>query len=291
MLDDLRGNRVVRRLRQQERRELDDTALVDPPSVNPLGELARRGHAEVRRNGPLEARPRAAPIFAPRRGRDSRQAQVVAAAPVSGDRTERRKACVPPIRRDTHAVDPGAACDRNAPPAFRAGTKDCERIVADVHALGPAAPLDGGSQRIFFRGKIDSGHQQGRDLRNPTGVVTELCFAHRLFQESLHHGKRSVDAEVLRRAQPAPNERKHGAVAVDERDVRLGVAAVDGENGDSAHLPISAWNCGRCAAPASSKRSTRSSASGCWPISGWVSKALRATAGSPLTAACAASRS
>ena len=64
MLDDLRRDGVVRGFGEHERRELDDAALCDPAGVNRFGELARRGQAEVGRHGALEARARAAAVFA-----------------------------------------------------------------------------------------------------------------------------------------------------------------------------------------------------------------------------------
>ena len=98
VLNDLRGDSVVHGFRQHERRELDHTALLDLPGVDSFRELARRGQAEVRRNGPLEARPRPTSVFASRGGRNGRQAEVVAPAPVSGDRAECGEPCMPAVR-------------------------------------------------------------------------------------------------------------------------------------------------------------------------------------------------
>ena len=57
----------------------------------------------------------------------------------------------------------------------------------------------------------------------------------RLVEEALEHLEAAVDAEVVRRAERAAHEREHAAVRADEREMRLRVAAVDGEDDRSAH--------------------------------------------------------
>src|SRR5207302_7029266 len=118
-VDDRRGDRIVGRLGEYERRQLEDALLGDQLAVDRLGELLRRADAEVARNEPLEARLRAASVLAPRGGVDGGEADVTAAAPIARDRPERRKASVAAVRRDAHAVDPRAAHDGDAPALLR----------------------------------------------------------------------------------------------------------------------------------------------------------------------------
>src|SRR6266699_2171123 len=95
------------------------------------------------------------------------------------------------------------------------------------------------------------------------------------------------------RADAASDERTDASVGADECEVRLRVAAVDREQERRAHAgaPRSVRTWGRYAAPASSSRSSSSSATAYCPINGWVSSALRAVATSPVTAAEAVRRS
>src|SRR5690349_16446794 len=100
-----------------------------------LRQLRGRAQAEVARHRLLEGRARPATILAPRRGPDPGKPDVVTAAPVAGDRTERREARVAAVRRDAEAVDAGAADDRDAPAALRPRAQDGEGVVSDAHVL------------------------------------------------------------------------------------------------------------------------------------------------------------
>src|ERR671937_832175 len=61
-----------------DRRQLGDPAERDPPAVNRLREVGRGLDAEVGRDGTLQRGLRSAPVLAPRRGGDRRDADVVA---------------------------------------------------------------------------------------------------------------------------------------------------------------------------------------------------------------------
>ena len=65
--DDRRGDGVVRRELEDERRELQQAPLRQLPAMDRLRDLRRSGEAEVRRHARLEQRPRAAPVLAARR--------------------------------------------------------------------------------------------------------------------------------------------------------------------------------------------------------------------------------
>src|SRR4051812_25521920 len=290
-LDDLRRDGVVRGFGEDDGRELDHTALFDPAGVDGFGQLARGRETEVGRHHALQGGTWAAAVFATCAGRNGGEAEVVPPTPVAGDRAERGEAGVPTVGRHADAVDSGSARDCDAPAALRPRSQDGERVVADVDPLRPAALLDRLAHDVFLHGEIDSGHQERCDLCNASGVIAEPRLAYRLRQQVLENRNSSVDAEMVRRAKWAAGERQHGPVRLHEGEGGLLVAAVHSEDSRAANARVSAWNCGRCSEPASSRRSTRSSDSGCWPISGCVSKALRAMAGSPVTAASAARRS
>ncbi len=289
-LHDLGGHCVVGGLREHEGGKLDHAALPDPASVDRLGELARRRQAEVRGNRALETRAWAATVLAPRRRRDGRESEVVASAPVARDRPERGKAGMSAVGSDADTVDPGAARDRDPPAALSTGTQDRERVVSDVDARRPATLGHGLTQRLLLRREVDARHQQRGHLRHAAVRRRKARVPKRALEQAVENGEATFDAEMMRGAERSAHEGEDGAVRLHEREVRLRVAAVDGEDG-GAHNRLSAWNCGRCSAPASRSLWTSSSESAYWPINGCVSSALRATAGSPLTAALAASRS
>ena len=124
-----------------------------------LRELARRLEAEVRRNGVLEGCARAATVLAARRGEHRGQPQVVAAAPVARDLSKGGETRMSSVGRDTDAVDPGAARDRDAPASLGARAQDGEGVVADVDAASPAARLDGLAHRVLLGREVNACEQ------------------------------------------------------------------------------------------------------------------------------------
>src|SRR5262249_56837897 len=90
---------------------------------------------EVRRYRLLERRLFAAPVFAASGGRDRRDPDVVASAPVAGRPAERGKAGVPAVGGDADTVDPRAADEAHPPAVFGTGAQHREGVVADG---GPA---------------------------------------------------------------------------------------------------------------------------------------------------------
>ncbi len=163
-----------------------------------LRQLARRLEPEVRGHGVLEARAGAAAVLAARGCEHGGPAQVVSPTPVPGDLAECRKPCVPAVRRDTDAVDAGAARDGDSPATLRAGAQDGKRVVADVHATRPSALLDGLAHGVLLCRKVDAGEQQRRDVGDLTAVVAEPGVVDRVGQQPIEHGDAAVDAEVLR---------------------------------------------------------------------------------------------
>src|SRR5581483_8275622 len=263
-VDDRRGDRILSGLREHERRQLEYTPLRDQLAVHRLGELLRRAQAEVARDEPLEARLRAAPVLAPGRGEDGGEADVAPAAPVAGDRAERRKPRVAPVRRDADAVDARTAYDGDAPSLLGARAQDGEGVVLDERPRGPAAGVDQLLQMLLLRREVDAGEQDRGDLGHRQLGVRQARVRDRALEELLEQGEAAVHADVVRRAERAADERKEFAVAAEQRDVCLRVAAVDRKDDPLRHdAALAAANRGRCSTPASSSRSASSSASRC----------------------------
>src|ERR687888_1238787 len=239
--DDLGGHGVVVGLREDDRRKLGDPAQRDLLAVDRLRERGRGLEAEVRGHRLLERRLRPAAVLAARGRGHRRQADVVAAAPVPGDRAERGEAGVPPVRRDADAVDPGPADDGDAPAALGSRAQDCEGVVADARPLRPTAARYRGAELLLLAREVDARHEQLRDRRD--GAVARAAgVAGRLVEQALEHVERAVEPEVVRRAERPADERKHLAVGADEREVGLRVAAVYGENQLVAHAVTSRGN-------------------------------------------------
>src|SRR5262249_40014115 len=144
-----------------------------------------------------EARARAPSVLAARSGPDGRQPEVVAAAPVAADLAERGKAHVLARRRDAHAVDSGAADDRDAPASLGAGAQDGEGAVAGAHAVRPPERADRYLEPPLLLREVEPCEEQHCDVRP---------HAARLLAQRLEHAEGAVDAEVLRRAVRAAHD-------------------------------------------------------------------------------------
>ena len=245
----------------------------------------------MRRDRLLERRLRPPAVLAPRGRGHRREADVVAAAPVARDRAESGEACVPPVGGDADAVDACAADDRDSPAALGPGPEHRERVVADERPPRPAAPLDGLAELVLLGREVDPGDQKLRELRDRSVAEVQVRRLRGLGQEVVEHGQRVVEPDQLRRAARAACEPEHLAVRAGDHEVGLRPAAVDRDEQRRAHAGLAVPNCGRCSAPAESRRSTSSSASSYCPTSGCASSAFRATTGSPVRAASTASRS
>src|SRR5581483_8761824 len=222
---------VARGLGEHDRRELDEAALRDGAGVDGLGKLERRRDAEVLGDELLEGRLRPAPVLRPGRGPDGGEPDVLSPAPVAGDLAERGEAGLPAVRAEAEAVDPRAAHDRDAPAAVGARPQHGKGVVRDLDALGPPALLRAGLQRLHLGREVDAGEQQLGVVDRPVGAGLD--------HERLDAVERAVEPVLVRRAARAADEREHVAVAVEEREVGLRIAAVDREQ-QAAHLTVSA---------------------------------------------------
>ena len=276
------GDLVSPGFRENDTRQLAEPLLRDPAVVDRLRQLGRRREPEVRRDGLLERRLLAASVLAAGRGRDRRQADVVAAAPVAGDRAERREARMPAVGRDADAVDPGSADDRDAPALLRSCAQDRERVVVDDRPRRPAPRSDRGVEVLDLRRKVEPGDQQLAELGHGPVVGRQAGLGRSALEQLGEHVQRALEPEVVRRAQRPSFECEERAVGGDEREVGLRRAAVHGEERGAAHTRASL---------AARRSSISSLAMSHWPISGCASSALRASAGSPERAARTASRS
>ena len=127
------------------------------------------------------------------------EADVVPAAPVARDHSERGEADAPSVGRDPDAVDAGAAHDRDSPPALVAGAKDGERVVADLDVVCPAARRDRCVHRVLLRGEVDPREEELRHLKRARAV--ETGGGRRLVEQPLQERDRPVEPEVVRRGQ------------------------------------------------------------------------------------------
>ena len=123
-------------------------------------------------------------------------------------------------------------------------------------------------------GEVDAREQQLADVGDRAVAVRDPGVGERLVEQVVDHLQRAVEAEVVRRAEPAADEREHLAVGAHEREVGLRVAAVDREDERCAHARSWAKNCGRCSRSAASSCSVSSSTGGTCPTSGCASSAL-----------------
>jgi hypothetical protein len=178
-------------------------------------------------------------------------AAIVAAAPVAGDVPERREPRLAPIGPDAQAVDPRAADDGHAPAAVGPGAQQRQRVVADDDVPRPPALLDALARGDDLAREVDPGQQEvgARDRRVRAAVE-------RLDEQRLDAVERALEAVLVRRAARPARERDQLALGRDEREVGLGVAAVDGEQ-----------QLGHRAATASRSSSSPSTIS-TWPTSG-----------------------
>src|SRR5262249_16496648 len=147
------------------------------------------------------------------------------------------------------------------------------------NALGPVASLDCGAKLMLLGREVHSREQELGDVGDRTLAAVEPGLPAGLIEQVGEDGEAGVESEKLRRAERAAHDREQRPVVAREREIGLGVAAVDREH--DAHRTAS-W---------AASRSSSSSDSSYWPISGWVRSALFAVAGSRVTAASAVRRS
>src|SRR5581483_4265631 len=267
-VDDRTRNRVLVRELEDERRERAEVVEAHLLRDVRARELDRRGDAEVRGHALFEHRLRAAAVLAARRRLDRGETDVRPAAPVAAHRAERGEPHTPSVRRDPDAVDPGPAGDGDPPPSLRARAEHGERVVPDDDAPGKVARLRGGAIRLLLVVEVDAGEQEHRQI----GAIAHLV------DEAGEDVQAALEAKVVGRALRPAHRADHLAVLTDEDDVRLRVAAVDGEDGPQRTA-------------SSAIRSSRPSTSSSCPISGCASSALRMSVASRVTAARAVSRS
>ena len=86
---------------------------------------------------------------------------------------------------------------------------------------------------LLLGGEVDTGEEDLCDGRGGTAV--RPGGAERLLEQSLEQVDRLAQAEMMRRGERAADVREKGAVVPHQREVRLRVAAVDGQHDPVAH--------------------------------------------------------
>ena len=146
-----------------------------------------------------------------------------------------------------------------------------------VRRAAQPRPADRLVQPPLLDRQVEPGQQQVPDF----GAVGQPALRERVSEEPAEQRHAAVEPDVMWRAEAAAHERQQPAVLAQQRQVGLGVAAVDGEDHAPAH---------RTGSPCRS-RSTSSPAISSCPISGCASSALRTSSGLPDSAARTARRS
>ena len=119
----------------------------------------------MRGNRLLERRARATAVLAAGRGADRGEPDVVAAAPVAGDRAQRGEAHLAAVAADADAVDAGAADDGDAPATGGARAQHGERVVPDDRPCRPPARRERARELLLLAREVDAREQEDADLR------------------------------------------------------------------------------------------------------------------------------
>src|SRR5439155_11172527 len=133
----------------------------------------------------------------------------------------------------------------DAPTARASCPQDGEGVVPDDEFGGPAAPVRLGGVVLLLVREVETGQEEDREI----GRSSDLR------REGIDHVGARLDADVMRVAEWAAGEAEHRSVLPDESRVGLRAPAVDGEDGLQ-------WTA------SATSRSSRTSTSSTWPISG-----------------------
>ena len=221
------------------------------------------------------------------------------AAEVSREFAEGGEAVGTAVRVLAHAVDAGAADDRDSVPygtvVGQTGTQNGEGVVGDVRGVPPAARGQGGRDITLFARQVGVG-ETGRYVRErqladaacASGVPNGLGCGSRLLQRAgdcLPDGvHRRVQTVRLRVEAAAAGVAQDRPVRGDDCHICLAVAPVDGERGGS-HARARAHAHGRCSRLCASSLSVRASASRYWPMRGCAISAVKTLSRPPRSAA------
>src|SRR5437764_3577993 len=183
-------------------------------------------HPEVVRHRVAQNRFRTTPVLGPAGSAQRAQSDVASAAPVTGDGTERGEAFLAPVRRNAARVDARTTYDADAPTALAPGPQYGDGVVAHTAGLRPALGGERRCQRGFLLGQVCPGQHVDGVRR----WLVQSCFRGGSLVEPGDDGDGAVDADPVLVATGATRGCDHGPVGPRERQVRLRVAAVDGEN-------------------------------------------------------------
>jgi hypothetical protein len=153
-----------------------------------------------------------ATVIAARSSSDRRKSEGSRAVhEIAADCSERRKAHVPPIRRDSDAIHPGAAGHCNPPAALTPRPKHGKRVVAHYDLRSPVALFGLGPVRILLVREVEPGQKEHREIR----PRSDLCG------ERVDDVRTGDHADVMRVAERTAGEAEHRSVLPHESGVGL----------------------------------------------------------------------
>ena len=196
--------------------------------MNRLGQLVRSLEAEVRRHRRSRLVRGPAAVLAARRREKRREPDVVAAAPVAADRAERGEAGMPAVRPDADAVDARAATTATPQPRSVPARRTANVSLPTTSC--PAQPRRSTAARSASSSAGKSTPAIRSCATSATGRHVEPASATAACEQPSEHVHRPLEAEAMRRALRPAHVRQDLPVGADEREVGLGVAAVDGEH-------------------------------------------------------------
>ena len=221
---ELAGHGVGRRLGEHQRRELGEAgAWAARPGGPPRPGRACVGSPKCAGTAVLQRRARAAAVLAARRGEHRGAPEVVAAAPVAGDVAQRREARLAAVGTDAGAVD-----RRRRRPRRRPSRGRCRRAAARACRCPPRRAAPSRAARCARRARSTSCGKSTPAIERSAIASSRRRPAPRRAAPRCGRARRPARARAA--SCPGRARGQHLAVGGDQREVRLGVAAVDGED-------------------------------------------------------------
>ena len=217
---------------EHDRRELADAGVGDTTVVERPRHRRRSAEAEVGRDERARAtsagrvRPRARTAAA-RPGHPDRCPAAPVARDVAHPVEPRRSA----VGRDRRAVDPLAADEGDPPPLARPGPQRADAVVDDDVSLAEPGAREGPLEHPNVGGEVGPGDRVDADRRDRSSRGIEPGLPRRPPRRVRRAGRSRPRARPPGATSSGRGRRASSLpVGRDQRDVRLRVAAVDGEN-------------------------------------------------------------
>ncbi len=216
--------------REDKRRDLDVALVGYAPAIDGHAQRSGAGHAEVGRHRPLQDRGGAAAVLRPDRRRQTREPHAAAAAPVTGDFAQGVEAGDAAVRGDAQAVHAAAADHAHSPGPVRARPQTAVAVVHDQIGRGKTRAAQLRGEKPLVARQIDPGRAVRRQLSGRSRGRIQARQRASPFHERDKRGEAPLGAHRLMRGRGPADGAQHRPVRVDEGNVRLGVAHVDGQN-------------------------------------------------------------